>query len=75
LKKKGKDSVQTAQNQFTSSEGTGYDFPEIEEYFIYTPGGQGGNSSASGFQKLKNILSIHQVVKVETVLLLDMVVL
>jgi hypothetical protein len=69
LKKKGKDSVQTAQNQFTSSEGTGYDFPEIEEYFIYTPGGQGGNSSASG------ILSIHQVVKVETVLLLDMVVL
>jgi len=49
LKKKGKDSVQTAQNQFTSSEGTGYDFPEIEEYFIYTPGGQGGNSSASGY--------------------------
>ena len=49
LKKKGKDSIQTAQNQFTSSEGTGYDFPEIEEYFIYTPGGQGGNSSASGY--------------------------
>lgn len=49
LKKKGKDSVQTAQNQFTSSEGTGYDFPEIEEYFIYTPGGQGGKSSASGY--------------------------
>jgi hypothetical protein len=44
LKKKGKDSLQSAQNQLTSSEGTGYDFPEIEEYFIYTPGQMGSGS-------------------------------
>jgi hypothetical protein len=50
LKKKGKNSLQSAQNQLilqnqlTSSEGTGYDFPEIEEYFIYTPGQMGSSS-------------------------------
>ena len=51
LKKKGKDSVNTARDQFTSSEGTGYDFPEIEEFFIYTPGnmGSGSGSSATGY--------------------------
>ena len=48
LKKKGKDSVATARDQFTNSEGTGYDFPEIEEFFIYTPGNMGtGTGSAA----------------------------
>jgi len=37
LKKKGKESVQSAQAQFQGSDGLGYNFPEIEEYFIYTP--------------------------------------
>ena len=51
LKKKGKDSVATARDQFTSSEGTGYDFPEIEEFFIYTPGnmGSGTGSQATSY--------------------------
>ena len=51
LKKKGKDSVATARDQFTSSEGTGYDFPEIEEFFIYTPGnmGTGTGSQATSY--------------------------
>ena len=49
LKKKGKDSVQSAQNQFTSSEGTGYDFPEIEEFFIYSPGNGSGTGSATAY--------------------------
>ena len=58
LKKKGKDSVQSAQNQFTSSEGTGYDFPEIEEFFIYTPGnGSSGttyNNAAKGIKMTRD---------------------
>ena len=58
LKKKGKDSVQTAQDQFTSSEGTGYDFPEIEEFFIYTPGnGSSGttyNNAAKGIKMTRD---------------------
>ena len=51
LKKKGKDSVQTSVNQFQNSEGTGYDFPEIEEFFIYTPGnmGSGTGSAATAY--------------------------
>ena len=39
LKKTGKDSVQTSINQFEKTDGTGYNFPEVEEYFIYNPGG------------------------------------
>ena len=56
LKKKGKDSVQTSVNQFQNSEGTGYDFPEIEEFFIYTPGssnGTGYNNNSSGSKVLR----------------------
>jgi len=51
LKKKGKDSVQTSVSQFQNSEGTGYDFPEIEEFFIYTPGnmGSGTGSAATAY--------------------------
>jgi hypothetical protein len=37
LKKKGNESIQSAQDQFQGSDGLGYNFPEIEEYFIYTP--------------------------------------
>jgi hypothetical protein len=52
LKKKGKDSVQASVTQYQYSEGTGYDFPEIEEFFIYTPGnmgsGTGSNSTTYG---------------------------
>ena len=49
LKKKGRDSLGQAQSQYADSNGQGYDFPEIEEYFIYTPNtgggaGYGGNS-------------------------------
>ena len=58
LKKKGKDSVQTSVNQFQNSEGTGYDFPEIEEFFIYTPGSSNGtgynNNSAKGIKMTKD---------------------
>ena len=43
LKKKGKDNLTT---QITNNEGTGYDFPEIEEFFIYTPGNMGSGTGS-----------------------------
>jgi len=60
IKKQGKDSVQTAQNQLAASDNTGYNFPDIEEYFIYTPGQKSGtnyganNSSVKGIKMTKD---------------------
>jgi len=47
MKKTGKDSVQSAQTQFQDNNQLGYNFPEIEEYFIYTPTGNSGGSMYS----------------------------
>jgi len=47
LKKNGKDSVLSAQNQYRESDDTSYNFPEIEEYFIYTPETGSGTASYS----------------------------
>ena len=46
VKKEGKDSIQAAQKQYAANETHGYNFPEIEEYFIYTPGT--GNTQYGG---------------------------
>jgi hypothetical protein len=60
IKKQGKDSIQTAQNQLAASDNTGYNFPDIEEYFIYTPGQKSGtnyganNSSVKGIKMTKD---------------------
>ena len=51
LKKKGPDSVQTAQTAFTNSNETSYDFPEIEEFFIYTPDARTGTGYGGNPQK------------------------
>ena len=47
MKKTGNNSVQSAQTQFQDSDQLGYNFPEIEEYFIYTPQSTGGRSMYS----------------------------
>ena len=61
LKKKGRDSLGQAQNQYADSEGQGYNFPEIEEYFIYTPntgGGAGyGGSSVKGIKMTRDSIT------------------
>jgi len=60
IKKQGKDSIQTAQNQLAASDNTGYNFPDIEEYFIYSPGQKSGtnyganNSSVKGIKMTKD---------------------
>ena len=58
LKKKGRDSLGQAQHQYADSDGQGYNFPEIEEYFIYTPntgGGAGyGGSSVKGVKMTRD---------------------
>ena len=55
IKKQGKDSVQTAQNQLAASDNTGYNFPDIEEYFIYTPGQKSGTNYGSNNSSVKGI--------------------
>jgi hypothetical protein len=47
MKKTGNNSIQSAQTQFQDSDQLGYNFPEIEEYFIYTPQSTGGRSMYS----------------------------
>jgi len=49
LKKKGPDSLQTAQSQYANSNETAYDFPEIEEFFIYSPDARAGNTGGAGY--------------------------
>ena len=49
LKKKGPDSLQTAQSQYANSNETAYDFPEIEEFFIYSPDARAGNTAGAGY--------------------------
>ena len=44
LKKKGKDSVQSLRNNLDRDNPTTYNYPEIEEFFIYNP----GSSTSSG---------------------------
>ena len=51
LKKKGPDSLQTSQTAFTNSNETSYDFPEIEEFFIYTPDARTGTGYGGNPQK------------------------
>ena len=55
IKKTGKDSVQSAQNQLKDSNDTGYNFPEIEEYFIYTPSQSTGTSYGANNSSTKGI--------------------
>ena len=55
IKKQGKDSIQTAQNQLAASDNTGYNFPDIEEYFIYTPGQKSGTNYGSNNSSVKGI--------------------
>ncbi len=55
IKKQGKDSVQTAQNQLAASDNTGYNFPDIEEYFIYTPGQKSGTNYGANNSSVKGI--------------------
>ena len=49
LKREGKDSVQSARDDFATSNQLSYNFPEVEEFFMYTPdmgtarAGYGGN--------------------------------
>jgi len=49
LKKTGKDSLQQAKDEYSASNNLAYNFPEVEEFFIYTPdmgtyrAGYGGN--------------------------------
>ena len=51
LKKKGPDSLRTSQTAFTNSNETSYDFPEIEEFFIYTPDARTGTGYGGNPQK------------------------
>jgi len=56
MKKTGKDSIQSARNQYNNSDETSYDFPEIEEYFIYSPGSNmatGGTSYTGSTKGIK----------------------
>jgi len=51
IKKSGKDSIRSAQNQYQDSNQLAYDFPEIEEYFVYTPSPSGGGNSFGSAKK------------------------
>ena len=53
IKKSGKDSIQSAQSQYQNSDQLGYNFPEIEEYFIYTPNTGGVSSFGSSKKGVK----------------------
>jgi len=56
LKKTGKDSILSSRNQYNNTDETSYNFPEIEEYFIYNPGsntGGGGNSYGGSTKGIK----------------------
>ena len=55
IKKSGKDSMATAQSQLASSDNTSYNFPEIEEYFIYTPGQKSGTNYGANNSSVKGI--------------------
>jgi hypothetical protein len=48
LKKQGKDSVQAARDEYSTSNNLTYNFPDIEEYFMYTPD-SGMNTMGSGY--------------------------
>ena len=48
LKKEGQDSLQSARTQFSNSDNLAYNYPEIEEYFIYTPDSSTG-TRGSGY--------------------------
>ena len=61
LKKRGKDSVQALKTTFDKEDPTTYNFPEIEEYFIYNPGSTGStggytanNSGAKGIRMARD---------------------
>tara|TARA_A100001201_G_scaffold4811_2_gene9247 strand:- start:929 stop:2617 length:1689 start_codon:yes stop_codon:yes gene_type:complete len=50
LKRKGPDSLQSAQLQYSENDKLNYDFPEVEEYFMYNPSlGSSNNSVSSGY--------------------------
>jgi len=53
MKKVGKDSVRQISRTFEKEDPSTYQFPEIEEYFIYNPGtaASGGNSNPYGATK------------------------
>ena len=46
LKKKGKDSLATVKNTFDKEDPSTYNFPEIEEFFVYNPG---SSASTGGY--------------------------
>ena len=48
LKKTGEDSLQSARTQFSNSDNLAYNYPDIEEYFIYTPDSSTG-TRGSGY--------------------------
>ena len=47
LKKQNKNNIQSARDPFNSSDSLAYNFPEVEEFFIYTP--DNGTNSRSGY--------------------------
>jgi len=62
VKKIGKDSVLAMTRQAQDSEGGGYNFPEIEEYFIYNPdsgkgGGYGYGSKEKGVRMTRDSIT------------------
>ena len=62
VKKRGKDSVLAMTRQAQDSEGGGYNFPEIEEYFIYNPdsgkgGGYGYGSKEKGVRMTRDSIT------------------
>ena len=62
VKKRGKDSVLAMTRQAQDSEGGGYNFPEIEEFFIYNPdsgkgGGYGYGSKEKGVRMTRDSIT------------------
>ena len=62
VKKRGKDSVLAMTRQAQDSESSGYNFPEIEEYFIYNPdsgkgGGYGYGSKEKGVKMTRDSIT------------------
>jgi len=50
LKRTGPDSLQNTQLQYSGNDKLNYDFPEVEEYFMYNPSlGSSNNSVSSGY--------------------------
>ena len=49
MKKKGKNSIQSLEQVAGSTNPANYDFPEIEEFFVYSPNQQTGGSVNTGY--------------------------